>query len=72
MTTNVGTTDRVIRVVLAVVAAIAGFSVGAGSVLGIVLLVIAAVLLVTAAVSFCPLYRLMGLSTSKGKQSLSR
>ena len=45
MTTNVGTADRVIRVVLAVVAAIVGFSVGAGSVLGIVLLVVAAVLL---------------------------
>lgn len=71
MTTNVGTADRVIRVVLAVVAAIVGFSVGAGSVLGIVLLVLAAVLLVTAAVGFCPLYRLVGLSTSKAKQSLS-
>lgn len=71
MTTNVGTADRVIRVVLAVVAAIVGFSVGAGSVLGIVLLVVAAVLLVTAAVGFCPLYRLVGLSTSKAKQPLS-
>ncbi|HEY5185289.1 MAG TPA: DUF2892 domain-containing protein [Actinomycetes bacterium] len=71
MTANVGTADRVIRVVLAVVAAIVGFSVGAGSVLGIVLLVIAAVLLVTAAVGFCPLYRLVGLSTSKAKQPLS-
>ncbi len=71
MTANVGTADRVIRVVLAVVAAIVGFSVGAGSVLGIVLLVVAAVLLVTAAVGFCPLYRLVGLSTSKAKQPLS-
>jgi len=71
MTANVGTADRVIRVVLAVVAAIVGFSVGAGSVLGIVLLVITAVLLVTAAVGFCPLYRLVGLSTSKAKQPLS-
>ena len=72
MTANVGTVDRVIRVVLAVVAAIVGFSVGAGSVLGIVLLVIAAVLLVTSAVGFCPLYRLVGLSTATAKQSLSR
>lgn len=71
MTANVGTADRVIRVVLAVVAAIVGFSVGAGSILGIVLLVVAAVLLVTAAVGFCPLYRLVGMSTSKAKQSLS-
>jgi shikimate kinase len=71
MTANVGTTDRVIRVVLAVVAAIAAFAVGAGSAFGIVLLVVAAVLLVTAAVGFCPLYRLVGLSTSKAKQSVA-
>ena len=50
----------VTRVVLAGVA----FAVGAGSVLGIVLLVLAAVLLVTAAVGFCPLYRLLGLRTA--------
>lgn len=71
MTTNVGTADRAIRVVLAMVAAIVGFAVGAGSVLGIILLVIAAVLLVTAAVGFCPLYRVFKLSTAKAKQPLS-
>ena len=71
MTTNVGTADRAIRVVLAVVAAIVGFAVGAGSVLGIILLVIAAVLLVTATVGFCPLYRVFKLSTAKAKQPLS-
>ena len=69
MTANVGTTDRVIRVVLAVVAAIVGFAVGAGSVLGIILLVVAAVLLVTAAVGFCPLYPLLGLNTCPRKKS---
>lgn len=71
MTANVGTVDRVIRVVLAVVAAVVGFSVGAGSVLGIILLVVAAVLLVTAAVGFCPLYRVFNLSTAKAKQPLA-
>jgi hypothetical protein len=71
MTANVGTADRVVRVVLAVVAAIVGVSVGAGSVLGLILLVVAAVLLVTAAVGFCPLYRLVGLSTAKAKQPVT-
>jgi hypothetical protein len=65
MTANEGTLDRAVRVVLAVVAAIVGFAVGAASALGIVLLVVAAVLLVTGLVGFCPLYRVLGLSTAK-------
>ncbi len=63
MTKNVGNADKIIRILLAVVAAILAFVVGAGSVGGIVLLVVAAVLLVTALVGFCPLYRLFGMST---------
>jgi hypothetical protein len=67
MNANVGNADKLIRLVLAVVAAVVAFSVGAGSALGIVLLVVAAVLLVTAAVGFCPLYRVIGMSTCKVK-----
>lgn len=63
MSRNEGTVDRAIRLVVAVVAALAAFAVGAGSVLGIVLLVVGAVMLVTAATGFCPLYRVFGLST---------
>mgnify|MGYP000861573380 FL=1 len=63
MTKNVGNADKIIRILLAVVAAILAFVVGAGSVGGILLLVVAAVLLVTALVGFCPLYRLFGMST---------
>ncbi len=56
MPKNVGNTDKVIRIVLAAVAAVLAFVVGAGSVGGILLLVVAAVLLVTALVGTCPLY----------------
>lgn len=63
MTTNQSTADRAIRVVLAVAAVVGAFLVGAGSVLGIVLLVGAGVLAVTAATGFCPLYRVLGIST---------
>ena len=63
MNRNVGTPDRVIRVVLATVALVVAAVVGVPSGLGIGLLVVAAVLLGTAAVGFCPLYRLLGLST---------
>jgi type IV secretory pathway TrbD component len=65
MTTNESTVDRAIRLLVAVVAAVVAFVVGAGSALGIVLLVVAAIMLVTAAVGFCPLYRVFGISTSK-------
>ncbi|GIU96102.1 MAG: hypothetical protein KatS3mg012_2559 [Gaiellaceae bacterium] len=64
MTRNMGTWDRLIRaLVVAPLAAIAAVAVGAGTVLGIVLLAVAAIMLVTAAVGHCPLYRLVGLST---------
>jgi O-antigen ligase len=64
MTRNMGTWDRLVRgLVVAPLAAVAAFAVGAGTVLGIVLLVIAAIMLVTAAAGYCPLYRLVGLST---------
>ena len=65
MRTNVGNTDRVIRLVLAAVAAVLGFVVGAGSVLGILLFVVAAIMLGTAAVGFCPIYGVLGLSSCK-------
>lgn len=67
MNANVGSADKVIRLVIAVVAAVVAFMVGAGSVLGIILLVVAAVMLITAAVGFCPLYRLFGVNTCKVK-----
>jgi len=65
MRTNESGLDRIIRLVVAVAATIAAFAVGAGSVGGIVLLAVAVIMLVTAAVGFCPLYRLFGLSTCR-------
>lgn len=65
MTTNEGTVDRSIRALLGVVAVVGAALVGLGSVPGIVLLVVAGILLVTAAVGFCPLYRVLGISTCR-------
>ena len=64
MTRNVGTVDRVVRTVLGLAAVVWAFSVGLSSAVGILLVGAAAVLLVTAAVGFCPLYRLLGISTA--------
>lgn len=63
MKTNEGTIDRIARVVIAVVAAIV--AIAAGGALGVVLWIVAAVMLVTAAVGFCPLYRLIGVNTCR-------
>jgi DUF2892 family protein len=68
MKVNMGSADRIIRGVIAVTLGVlyyynVGFMTGT---LGIVLLVIAAVFLLTSLVSFCPLYPIFGLNT-KGK-----
>ncbi len=68
MTTNESSIDRIIRVVIAIAAFVAAFAIGLGSVGGILLAVVGVVMLATAAIGFCPLYRLFGISTSKATQ----
>jgi hypothetical protein len=63
MQRNEGTIDRLVRAGIAAVAVAAALGLGVGTVGGIVLLVVAAVMLVTAAVGFCPLYAILGVST---------
>ena len=60
-----GGTDRIIRTVLAIAIAIGYFTGVLSGTLGYVLLALAAIFLLTSVVSFCPLYRLVGLSTCK-------
>ena len=70
MSTNMGMLDRRLRgFVVAPAALIVAFVVGAGSVAGIVLLVVAGIMAVTAAVGFCPLYTLLHLNT-RGRRPL--
>jgi hypothetical protein len=63
MKRNENNTDRAIRAGLAAVLLAVAVWAGIASVAGILLLVLAAVLLVTAAISFCPLYYALGIST---------
>ena len=67
MSKNMGTIDRIARVVLAAAAVVGAVLLGAGSVIGIVLLIVAAIMLATAAVGFCPLYKLLKLDTRSGR-----
>jgi hypothetical protein len=53
---NMGTTDRVIRVIAALIFGYLYFSGTVAGVLGIILLVLAIIFLATSLISFCPLY----------------
>ena len=63
MNKNEGNTDRIIRAVVAIIAVMAAALVGFGSPIAWVLLAVAVIMGVTAAVGFCPLYRIFGMST---------
>jgi len=63
MKKNMGTADRTIRTILADVFAVLYFTNVITGTLGIVLMVLAAVFLLTSLVSFCPLYAPFGLKT---------
>ena len=65
MKKNMGSTDRVIRVILAIVFALLYFTGTVSDTLGLVLLILGAIFLLTSVVSFCPLYAPFGISTCK-------
>ena len=64
MKKNMGNTDRIIRTVVAVVAAVLYFTGTISGVLGMALLVVALIFLATSLVSTCPIYTLTGLRTN--------
>lgn len=68
MKTNMGTIDRVVRLLVAVaIAALYMLNIISGTV-AIVLLVLAGVFVLTSLVGFCPLYMPLGINTCAKKQ----
>jgi hypothetical protein len=65
MKKNMGFMDKVIRILIAVVIAVLYFTNVISGTLGIVLMVLAAVFVVTSFLSFCPLYLPFGISTKR-------
>lgn len=63
-----GNTDRIIRIIVAAVIAFLYFNGTLAGTLGIVLLVLAAVFVLTSFVSFCPLYTIFGINTCSVKE----
>ncbi|WP_151719846.1 YgaP family membrane protein [Gemmobacter serpentinus] len=69
MCRNLGSFDRILRLVVGLATALLAWTWGAGwPVLGPVLWVIAVILILTAAAGRCPAYRLFGLSTCPMKK----
>jgi len=68
MKKNMGTADRIIRVIIAAIVVALYFTNMISGTLGIVLLVLAGVFVLTSLVSFCPLYAPFGLRTCAVKQ----
>lgn len=65
MKKNVGTIDKVVRILIAVVISGLYFSNIISGTVAIVLLILAGVFILTSFMSFCPLYLPFGLSTRK-------
>lgn len=65
MKKNMGTIDKVIRVLIAVVIAILFFTKVITGALGMVLLALAIIFVLTSLISFCPLYLPFGINTGK-------
>ena len=66
---NVGSIDRIVRYVIALILVITGLFIGPATGVSIVLYVFAGVLAATATVRFCGIYTLFGLSTCPRTQS---
>ncbi len=67
MIKNMGVADRSIRILLAVVFAALFFTGTVTGVFGYILLVAGGIFLATSVVSFCPLYKLIGMNTCPRK-----
>ena len=67
MRSNIGTTDRILRIIFAAVIAILFFTGVVSGTVGILLLVLAAILLLTSLIGFCPLYVPFGIRTCRAE-----
>jgi len=67
MKKNMGNADRLIRVIIAVVAIVLYYTGIVTGTLGIVLIALSGIFLLTSLISFCPLYSLVGVNTCKTK-----
>jgi hypothetical protein len=65
MKKNLGTIDKVIRILVAAVIAVLYFTHIVSGTLGVILLLLAGVFVLTSVIGICPIYLPLGLSTRK-------
>lgn len=64
LTRNVGSVDKIIRLVVGIVLIAWGFlGAGISTTIGIIAMVVGVVLVLTGLINFCPLFRLLGISS---------
>ncbi len=68
MKINIGTTDKIVRIVAALLIGVLYFSGIISGTLALVSAGVAVIFLLTAFISFCPLYMPFGINTSKKKK----
>jgi len=68
MKKNMGTTDKIIRIILAIVMVILYFTETVTGTLGYVILGLSVILALTSFISFCPLYALLGINSCPVKK----
>jgi len=69
MKKNMGITDRVMRVIIAVLIVLLYFTKVITGTLGIVLIALSGIFVLTSFISFCPIYAPFGISTCKIKEN---
>jgi len=67
MIKNIGTADKVVRIIIAIIIATFYFADKISGTTATLLLILAGIFIVTSFISFCPLYWPFGISTKKKK-----
>lgn len=68
MKKNMGSTDQIVRVVIALIVGVLFFTKVISGILGFVLLAVAGIFVLTSVVSFCPIYTVFGIRTCPVEQ----
>lgn len=69
MKKNMGSADRIIRLVIVAIISGLYFTNVINGTLGLILIILAAIFVLTSFISFCPLYTIFGLSTCATKKN---
>lgn len=68
MKKNMGSTDRILRILVAIAIGVLYYTGTISGTLGLILLVLAGIFVLTSLFSFCPLYLPFGISTCKVRE----